>query len=91
MVSYKYNAAQVIKLGNPNVRVVTAERKKHMPQYTYEALDTMNAWMGGYHRAVNEKMLSTAEEKRAFFDDKPLKRMQEPDPAVFGEIFRFLE
>ena len=32
MVNYKYNAGQVLKLNNPNVRVVTVEGKKHNPQ-----------------------------------------------------------
>jgi pimeloyl-ACP methyl ester carboxylesterase len=91
VVSYKYNAAQVMKLGNPNVHVMIVENKKHMPQYTYEALDTMNVWLGEYYRAVNEKKLNTTEEKRAFFNDKPAKRMMEPDPAVFGEILHFLK
>ena len=91
VVNYKYNAARALHLGNPNVRVITVENKKHMPQYTREALDTMNAWLGEYYRAVNEKKLNTAEEKREFFADKSPKRMTEPDPAVFGEIFRFLE
>ena len=91
VVNYKYNAGRAIRLGNPNVRVITVENKKHMPQYTHEALDTMNAWLGEYYRAVNEKKLVTAEEKRAFFNDKPPKRMMEPDPEVFGEILRFIK
>ena len=91
VVSYKYNAAQVIKLKNPNVRVISVENKQHMPQYTREALDTMNAWLGEYYRLVNEKKLNTAEEKKAFFNGKPALRMTQPDPAVFGEILSFLE
>ena len=51
----------------------------------------MNAWIGEYDRAVNEKKLNTASEQRAFFKDKPAKRMMEPDTAVFGEILRFLD
>ena len=43
MVNYKYNAGQVLRLNNPNVRVVTVEHKKHNPQYSREALETMNA------------------------------------------------
>ena len=91
VVSYKYNAAQVIRLKNPNVRIISVENKQHMPQYTNEALETMNAWLGEYYRAVNEKKLNTAEEKKAFFKDKPALKMTEPDPAVFGEILRFIE
>ena len=91
VVSYKYNASQAIRLGTPNVRVITVENKQHMPQYTREALDTMNVWLGEYYRAVNEKKLNTAEEKKAFFNGKPALQMTEPDPAIFGEILSFLE
>ncbi len=91
VVNYKYNAARALSLGNPNVRVITLEGKKHMPQYTYESLETMNAWIGEYYRAISEKKLVTAEDKRAFFNDKPTKKMMEPDPDVYGEILRFIE
>ncbi|MBQ1410474.1 MAG: alpha/beta hydrolase [Oscillospiraceae bacterium] len=91
MVNYSLNAGQVLNLNNPNVRVVTVEGKKHMPQYTSEALKTMNAWMGEYNRLVREKKLQTKAEKQAFFADKPVTRMTEQDPAVIGEILRFLQ
>lgn len=91
VVSYKYNASQVIKLGNQNVRVISVENKGHMPQYTCEALAKMHAWLGEYYREINEKKLNTADEKNAYFKDKPALQMQEPDPAIFGEIIRFLE
>ena len=90
MVNYKYNAGRVLKLNNPNVRVVTVEHKKHNPQYTYEALEKMNKWMGEYYRLVNEKKLETLEARKAYFSDKPVGAMTEQDPAVFGEILRFL-
>lgn len=90
VVSYQHNAKQVLRLGNPNVRVVTVEGKKHLPQYTAEALQKMNAWMGGYDRLVREKKLTTPEEKQAYFADKPAAGMTEQDPAVIGEILRFL-
>ena len=86
VVGYRYNAGQAGSLGNPNVRIVTVENKKHMPQYTTEALDAMDVWFGGYYKAVREKQLRTVEEKRAYFDDKPVRVMTEPDPAVFREI-----
>ena len=31
MVNYKYNAGKVVKMNNPNVRVITVENKKHNP------------------------------------------------------------
>lgn len=90
VVAYKPNAGQVLRIGNPNVRVWTVENKRHMPQYTTGALQTMNAWMGEYGRLIREKKLTTLEEKKAFFADKPIGRMTEQDPAVIDEILRFL-
>lgn len=90
VVNYKYNAGQVLKINNPNVRVMTVEHKKHQPQYKAEALKKMNDWMGEYNRLVQEKKLPTKAARQAFFDDKPIRRMTEQDPAVIGEILRFL-
>ncbi len=90
MVNYRYNAGQVTALDNPNVRVITSEHKKHNPQYTAEALDTMNAWLGEYNRMLLKEELKTTEEKKAYFDDKPIGRMTAQDPAVYEEILRFI-
>lgn len=90
MVNYKYNAGRVLKIANPNVRVVTVTGKKHNPQYTAEALETMNAWMGEYYRLIREKQLDTPEARKAYFTDKPIGRMTAQDPAVFDEILRFI-
>ncbi|MBQ2596427.1 MAG: alpha/beta hydrolase [Oscillospiraceae bacterium] len=90
VVGWKDNAAKAARIGNPNVRVITVEGKKHMPQYTAEALKNMNAWMGEFDRLVREKKLTTLEEKKAFFADKPIAQMTAQDPAVLGEILRFL-
>lgn len=90
MVNYQYNAGQVLKIKNPNIRVITVENKKHNPQYSAEALQAMNSWIGEYNRLVNEKKLTTMEEKKAYFADKPIGRMTAQDPAVFDEILRFI-
>ncbi len=90
MVNYAHNAGQVLKTGNPNIRVITLEHKKHNPQYSEEALKTMNAWMGGYNRLIREKQLDTYEARKAYFNDKPVRKMTEQDPAVMGEILRFI-
>jgi hypothetical protein len=66
------------------------EHKRHNPQYTQEALATMNAWMGGYYRLIREKQLETPEARKAYFADKPVGQMTAQDPAVFGEILKFL-
>ena len=90
MVNYKYNAGQVLKIGNPNIRVITMENKKHNPQYSPKALEKMNQWIGEYNRQIQEKKLNTAEERKAYFADKPIGLMTEQDPAVFGEILSFI-
>ena len=90
MVNYAHNAGQVLKTGNPNIRVITLEHKKHNPQYSEEALKTMNAWMGGYNRLIREKQLDTSEARKAYFNDKPVRKMTEQDPAVMGETLRFI-
>lgn len=89
-VSYRYNAKQVLKLGNPNVRVVTVENKKHNPEFTEAAVANMNLWIGEYLRLVGEKKLVSPEERKAYFRDKPIERMTEQDPAVYDEIFSFI-
>jgi pimeloyl-ACP methyl ester carboxylesterase len=91
MVNYRYNAGQVISLNNPNIRVITVEHKKHNPNYSAEALETMNAWMGQYKRLISEKQLNTPEERKAFFADKPIGRMTAQDPAVINEILQFVK
>lgn len=90
MVNYRHNAGQVLALGNPNVRVITAENKRHNPQYAAEALEKMNAWIGEFGRLVKEGQLKTPEEKKAFFADKPIGEMTKQDPAVYDEILKFI-
>ena len=90
MVNYPHNAGQVLALHNPNIRVITTEHKKHNPQYSAEALKTMSEWIGGYNRLAREKQLTTIEEKKAYFADKPIDRMTAQDPAVYDEILQFI-
>ena len=71
VVDYRYNAAVVLASDNPNVRVLTVDGKKHNPQYSAEALSTMNAWIGEYYRKVRDKQLVTLEERKSYFADKP--------------------
>ena len=90
LVNYKYNAGQVLKTGNPNVRVITVENKKHTPHYSAEALDCMNTWMGEYERLIQEDKFGSVEERKAFFADKPISRMTAQDPGIYDEILRFI-
>lgn len=91
MVNYKYNAGRVLKMRNPNIRVLTVQNKKHNPQYTEEALNTMNAWMGEYYRLVQEKKLDSPESRKEYFADKSIGLMTAQDAAVFDEILGFIK
>jgi hypothetical protein len=90
MVNYAHNAGKVVKTGNPNIRVITVENKKHNPQYSEEALKKMNAWMGGYNHLIRKHKPDTPEAKKVYFNDKPVRKMTEQDPAVMGEVLRFI-
>ena len=90
MVNYKYNAGQVLKINNPNVRVITVENKKHNPQYTAEALKNLYAWMGEYFKLVRKNKLPTLEARKAYFNDKPVSKMTAQDAAVIDEILQFI-
>ncbi len=90
MVNYKYNAGWVLKNAAPNIRLITVDGKKHNPQYTKEALETMNAWIGEYNRLVQQKELETLDAKKQYFADKPIGRMTEQDPAIYEEILSFI-
>lgn len=90
MVNYKYNAGFVQQANNPNLRLITYDNRKHNPQYTPEALATMNSWIGEYYRLIKENQLDTLEKRQAYFDDKPIGRMTEQDPEVFKEIIKFI-
>ena len=70
---------------------ITVNNKRHNPQYSYEALRTMNAWIGGYNQLVSEKQLNTLEERKSYFADKPIAQMTEQDPEIFNKIIRFIE
>ncbi|MBQ4226764.1 MAG: alpha/beta hydrolase [Clostridia bacterium] len=90
MVNYKYNAGCVIQMGNPYLRVISVEGKRHNPQYSKEALETMSAWFGQYNRLLRENKLATAEERADYFADKPISMMTRQDPEIYREILSFL-
>ena len=90
MVNYKYNAGRVVQMGNPYLRVLTVEGKRHNPQYSKEALDTMSAWFGQYNRLLREGRLDTAEARADYFADKPISMMTRQDPEIYREILSFL-
>lgn len=91
VVNYRYNAGKLKKLGCPSVRVIAVEKKKHTPQYSAEAIKTMDDWMGRFYRMIKEGKLASTEERKAYFDDKPVKDMTAQDPCVWEEILWFIE
>ena len=90
MVNFKYNAGKVIKAANPNIRSVTVNNKKHNPQYSFEALRKMYAWIGEYNRLTKTKQLTTLEERKGYFADKPIAEMTEQDPEILAKILDFI-
>ena len=90
MVNYQYNAGRIQKINNPHIHLLTVQNKKHNPQYSMDALAKMNKWIGEYNRLVNNKTLQTEEEKRAYFNDKPIEEMTAQDPNIYEEIFKFI-
>ena len=91
MVNYRYNAGQAERMNNPNVTVVGVEGKGHNPNYSAQALTHMHAWIGEYMSRCGRGDLSTLEEKKAFFDDKPISEMTEQDPQIWKMIIDFLK
>ena len=91
IVNYKYNAGQVLKIGNPNVRVITVNNKKHNPNYSDAAVAKLYPWMEEYNRLVRENKFETPEARRAYFDDKSIAVITEQDSVIFDEILRFIE
>jgi pimeloyl-ACP methyl ester carboxylesterase len=85
MANYKYNAGQVEKANNPNIKLIKTENKKHNPNYTGEALDNMTKWLGEYGS------LTDPEAKKTFFSDKPIAQMTAQDPEIFTEILNFID
>lgn len=91
MVNYKYNTGKVIKIKNPHLTVKTVENKKHNPNYSLEALNFMNQSMGGYFQLINEGKLTTLEERKQYFEDKPISKMTEQDDQIMGIILDFIK
>ena len=91
MVNYKHNTQKVMKLGNPNIKVLTYEGRKHNPNYSMAAVEFMNESIGGYNSLVAKGELKTLEERQAYFADKPIGKMTEQDPKVWNNILNFID
>ena len=91
MVNYKNNAGKVTKIKNSHLEVHTYEGKKHNPNYSKEALDFMNTTMGGYYQLLSDGQLTTLEERKQYFSDKPIGKMTAQDEEVWKIILDFIE
>ena len=89
MVSFKYNTNKVMKINNPNLSFRITEGKKHNPNYSYEAINNMNTWMGEYFKKQSE--FKTVEERKNFFIDKPIAKMTEQDPEIMDLVLDFIK
>lgn len=89
MVNFKHNAGKAMKINNPNLSFKIVDGKKHNPNYSIDAINYMNAWMGEYFMRQDE--LRTKEDKQNFFADKPIAKMTEQDPEIMGLILDFIK
>ena len=90
MVNFKYNTKRVMKLNNPNLSFKIVEGKKHNPNYSCEAIKTMNEWLGNYYYLINQGELKTTEDKNNYFLDKPISKMTEQDQEIWELILSFI-
>ena len=91
MVKYKYNTGKVAKIKNPCLRIYTYEGKKHNPNYSKEGLEYMNMAMGGYFQSLRNGELTTLEERKQYFADKPIGKMTDQDKDVWKIILDFIK
>lgn len=91
MVKYKYNTGKVAKIKNPCLRIYTYEGKKHNPNYSKEGLEYMNMAMGGYFQSLRDGKLTTLEERKQYFADKPIGKMTDQDKDVWKIILAFIK
>lgn len=91
MVKYKYNTGKVAKIKNPCLRIYTYEGKKHNPNYSKEGLEYMNMAMGGYFQSLRNGELTTLEERKQYFADKPIGKMTDQDKDVWNIILDFIK
>jgi pimeloyl-ACP methyl ester carboxylesterase len=89
VVQYKRHFLPIQKAGLPNVSFRTVAGGGHCPHYSRDAEEYMN----GYFR---QRMRLAAEgasdgERQSFVSSFDFWRMTEQDPAVWQEIFAFLE
>jgi len=90
-VPFGIGAGLAQTLGNDNLSFLIVDGKKHNPNYTSEALAFMLNSFGEFNRLTAEGKLTTLEEKRAFFADKPAAKMTVQDDAVMGEVVKFIK
>ena len=90
MVSYFYNTYRIEKLNNPNLSFKIVKDKKHNPQYSKEALNNMNMWIGRYYNLIDQGELKTIEDKKNYFLDKPIAKMTEQDEEIWDLILKFI-
>ena len=90
-VPYDISMKIVEQIDNPHLRIMKVNDKKHLPQYSQEAVNYMNEVFGEYYKEIKEKTIKTDEQKINYFKDVSIQRLTEQDDEVMGEIIKFLE
>jgi len=90
MVKFSSSTGFAQTLGNPNLSFIVENGKKHNPNYSLAAVTYMNDVFCEYALKQKQRLLKTAESKKAFFSDKSPLKMTEQDEAVMSRIIDFI-
>lgn len=91
MVPYNMSLKVIEQIDNPHIKTKRYENRKHNPNYTDNAVAYMNDVFGRYYALINEKKITTDEDKIAYFKDVSLAKLTEQDEQLFDEIVDFIE
>ena len=91
MVPYDMSLKVIEQIDNPHIKTKRYENRKHNPNYTDDAVAYMNNVFGRYYALINEKKITTDEDKIAYFKDVSLAKLTEQDEQLFNEIVDFIE
>ncbi len=84
---YHYDVLYSALSGKENIKFILEERKGHNPNYTKEAVKSLN----DLSDSLKKKMPKTDEEKNKFKNSFDWDKMTEQDDKIWAEIINFLK
>ena len=91
MVPYVTSTKLIQELNNPHLSFKIFNNRKHNPNYTDDAVNYMNDVFAKFYQLINEKKLTTKEEKEEYFKDVSLDRLTNQDPEIIDLIINFIK